>query len=321
MYANKNRVRRSDLKSASSSRSVSPTRDPDLEARFRTKLEMIYGGSSQSPLQSAIVNQSKSSNDMTEILPSRSNDDGKENHGYAFRLFAPSLRRSSESNAASIAKPDGNSADPAASSSNETSLGPPTPKIFLSSSTPPPEGSGALLRSRSEAHYFTSWSPKWPRLQSQFVASAVSSSWVLSRSNMRFTGCELPWRVTTLVLPRASRSKLDPEPAYVESQFPLVAHEVEVEKIKKRTQPNKKRRIMIRAKTRQRQEATLKRAWAQDLRDREERERRTRRNRKKKVKRRAREKAKKVSMPTAAEEDLRSGVKGNVGGETPSEAR
>jgi hypothetical protein len=129
-----------------------------------------------------------------------------------------------------------------------------------------------------------------PEAEERIKFAAVTGEDVLGRSQTKWPGCSLPWRVTTILssgkpIQNASSKTLD-----------------QTEVARKKRRKGKKTRIAIRKKAVEERERKAKEQEGAAERELAERAKRAKRNRDKKLKKRERDKAKKAAARAAGEE-------------------
>jgi len=125
--------------------------------------------------------------------------------------------------------------------------------------------------------------------KAEFENSAMTGEEVLERSGRRAWGLEVPWRVKILKVTESRTSQTTHIMVKVEPQYTAG----------KKTKPNKKRRILLRDRTKKAEEKARLTKLEEQNREEAEREKKSRKNREKKLKKRAKEKASKANGTVA----------------------
>lgn len=213
---------------------------PDLDPRFHAQLAEIYGS-----VASPANDEDKLPRQYdAEIATAESNDDTVD--AYTFRLFAnPSVAAT---------------------------------KVVVRSPPPVDREAGFVNPHRRNNYYFTGRAGK--ELEERYRDTAIAGERILEESNIRWPGCELPWRVLSIKATNVRNALGNVATTETGSQ-------------KKRGRIGKKRRIAIRKRIAAAEEIKLRTQKAEAEKEVAEKEKRTRRNREKKVKKKQREKLKK----------------------------
>ncbi|MCJ1447236.1 MAG: hypothetical protein MMC23_007747 [Stictis urceolatum] len=291
------RVRRTELHSPHSSPSVSRSPSPSTTAQIQARLAALYGGTSlisQAPLEDSAAIP-VTSTDLQPTLDPASNEDG----GYEYRLFA------GQKHIKSIACAGRD--DQEETEAGQTTAGRPgrskVARVRISSPSPGAEGGGFVKPHRRSGYYFT-WAEDDGAIRSaqfykkrrteNFMESAVCGDTIKHWASQSWPGSALPWRVR--LLPRA--------------QFPVEVPEATKDLQRtssavtgKKRKPNRKRRIVIRRRIKDKANEEEAKVRRREERGKEEKEKRTRRNREKKVKRKQKEKIKKLVEKGEDQED------------------
>lgn len=151
----------------------------------------------------------------------------------------------------------------------------------------PSGGGGFVVPNRSPAYFLTGELSQEKR--KEFELSAVSGDDVRKWLGVRFIAWEKPWKVSSLKVIGKKAAKGIVDPKTITDQLELI----DPAEKRGRARPGKKRRIILRKKKKNAEEAKQKREREAKDKEDAEREKRTRRNREKKVKRKAKEKAQK----------------------------
>jgi hypothetical protein len=168
---------------------------------------------------------------------------------------------------------------------------------------------GFVTPRRDEGYYFTGavTLERREERRKEFEIAAMTGEEVRRWMGVRYSGCEVRWRVRYLRNQELLVAEEDEKGVVAiplaDGLTPNGHNETGTGKAEKRCKPGKKRRIILRIKKRKAEEAAKRRqeeAKKKTMQEREkeeaEREKRTRRNREKKIKKRAREREKKAKV-------------------------
>ena len=158
----------------------------------------------------------------------------------------------------------------------------PIQKVRLRSPSVEDQAAGFVISSREPCYYFTG-DIKGAK-QAELNAVVVEGEDILQRAQSLWSGCALPWRVTTIT---PAGLTLGVSVSDIDSTSGLHV---------RRTRPGKKRRVALRKQAQKLNEKKEQAERALQEKIEVEKEKRTRRNREKKVKKKAREKAKKAGL-------------------------
>lgn len=147
------------------------------------------------------------------------------------------------------------------------------------------DGPPGLVNSERPREYYFRDSLS-PEAEHRLKLAAVSGEDVLSRSFTKWPGCQLPWRVTTIL----------------STGTPIQHPSAQLDTVKRKTRKSKKTRIAIRKKAVEVLERKAKAEESAAEKEFAEKVKRAKRNRDKKLKKRERDKAKKAAARAAGED-------------------
>lgn len=274
-------VRREDLYDSSSSNSFSKldTDTTSAQDALRQQLAALYG-----PIETLPPSSPSS---PSALQPEAETEPEEEEEEFEFNLFAPSLPKSI----------------PAPGDKDGMTIETPrkAQKIILEkdSGVDVPLGEGAIVRQRKDGWWMAEINEK---RRAEYYDVAVSMDDIRQWPSIRHFGLEKPWKVQVI------RTGLSDAQIAGAAKTALIAKKMEIgaeaidsgDKGKSRTKPNKKRRIILRARDKTAREAA-EAARVKAERDREAKlqgdadyaVKRNARNRERKIKRRERERRKK----------------------------
>lgn len=256
------RVCRADLRSRSSSPSSTSEPDEEIQSLLQSRLAEVYA-----PIAALSTITNTRTAEETNPKPELREDDLED--GFEFRLFATSKGSKSPSDLR-------------------------TGRIILENDDAPlDEHGGFAIPWRDPRYYFTG--EITPLQKDQYEIAAVSGENVLRGLQIRHTGLEVPWRVTTIQLGKSIYKKLRARDVGVKDEEPRPE-----DGISKRKRMGKKMRILHRKREKIRKESELSEQQKLAEKEAAEREKKTRRNREKQQKKRAKEKAKKTGNVSEA---------------------
>lgn len=167
-------------------------------------------------------------------------------------------------------------------------------------------GDGGFVVPERGVGYYTAAAAEGEQKR-RYETTAVDGYTVAQWANRRNWGMEVPWRVKVIWQSRSERPRTQP--------LASIASSEDQEARKKRTKPNKKRRIFLRQKLKLKVVREEERKKKDAEKEEAEREKRTRRNREKKVKKKLKEKAKKLAGGAVTWESAGGAEKEGVAGE------